>query len=696
MEVGDVRQILLDIKAFDRTKKGMVETDYGRADSLLEKSFTEKRATQHEVLSDEDVNALVKSFSDRFEDDTVCDITTHPEGHSKYWIDLAKKLASLKRVKRTSELSKSKDVEARFKNAWELLIPTLEEKHLEPITRESFAALDIRDLLLSDDGRQLLSVRQAFENAIHNDAVFCFQYDGKSRRFTLKERLRVETYKKDIVIEYPPRVAHLLDYQRHLKEQPRITKETVLALKKLAEGSASQKGIGYEINDPDLPEYLSAAKAYEEFREYLEKITEEEQKALGAQIVWSSQSRETTFAQEYDNTVKVNPTHIQLCTTLVAFSWAKLVMEYMPDVVFDNPVLEEKKIENGWAFDTVELTESDRIPFIGFDQDREDKTYYKKSCLKLMIYLMSNQFNVAPFLGGETITFKGQTNQSVPSSASKMLALLENAFDEAVKNPSQALQLYKRAHFNLLYYIVEPALNKPSPTRYSDTQLWLESLQNKTFWAEYDKDGSVDFEQSDLGPKLLFFISSYKSDKLKNVGKLHDEIMRLAAKEAPYNEASIQLAIIAKQLQSKFSDGDVEVLQLYLSGKSTPFSEQKAGLFLKENIIQRYLYHLSFKDSNRVPGNFFKAGRESNEELFVKLQAVFVDIQAAVPPSASVQSIIEEISTRLLQEKLTIAHVGRKQADKFLKSFDPTYLNAVDAALVEEQEDEVVPVPIYA
>ena len=40
---------------------------------------------------------------------------------------------------------------------------------------------------------------------------------------------------------------------------------------------------------------------------------------------------------------------------------------------------EEKKVENGWSFDLVELNFSERIPFHGFDKDREDETYYKKS-----------------------------------------------------------------------------------------------------------------------------------------------------------------------------------------------------------------------------------------------------------------------------------------------------------------------------
>lgn len=693
MAVSQVRKILLDIKTFDRTKKGMVEEDYARADSLL-KIFNEERANQINTLTPKDIKPLLSTLNERWDDMLAkgkTDYLVDPSGHNQFWIDLAKVLAENKVVKRHTTASDAEAQDKDYKNVWELLMPTLTEQHEEPVSQAPFSEIDPSELILNTDRTELLSLKAAFENAQHNNAIYCFPYDGKPRRFTQDERERIELYRKKALILYKP--THVsLDHHRHILEQPRITKETVLALKALAEGSASQQGIGWEVNDPKMEEYTLAAKAYEEFREYLKKLTPEEKDALRKQLIESSLAGERTFGEEYDDTIEVRESEPQLCTTHVAFAWAKLVMQYMPDVVFNNPILEKQKISDGWMLELpldensqiIPLGMADRVPFTGFDRDLEDKNYYKHACLNLLVFLMSNQFTVAPIVGGESVSFKSQTNSAISTSAAKMLEMLKKVYEQASQNQEVELKLYKHAYFKILHYIVRPALKDPSPTRYADTQSWLDSLNDESFWTKQDKEDSLDFHQTDLGAKLLFFITEHNN---KHIMKYRDRIMQLATQEAPYNDASIELMIVAKKIKAKCGDDETKRLQSYLSGENTPFTAEPSRLYLKEMIIRRYLYYYSYKEVSRLnPGNLFKTNSESNELLFAKLISLLSNVQANTPPTVSIMSIIDKVAKEADKMKLDISKVGKLKASQFLKQFESGYLNAEDDTLSVETE----------
>jgi hypothetical protein len=669
-DVAAVRNILNKIEEFNITQPGALYDDCERASKLLER-FTEERAIRHDRLSKDDIDALQKVYVSRWDaiahgpkDYTACKI-----GQNELWIILAKNLAQEYKI---------------ASNYYRFLMPTLKPVDIEPVSRDNFIEIPLEDLMVNDDRTELFSIKKALDNADVNRIALCIPYNGKPRVFSKEEQKRIEKYKQGAWQD-------LKDKFRPVEEAKRpISKETVLAIKELAEASASRRG---EINETliNSKEEESASMAYFKFERFKDRLTTEEKEALSGQIVRASLTGASTFEEEYLKTVTFPEAHHKsLCTTLVAEVWASLVMQYIPDVKFDNPVLEDWREEESWAHDLPYKKFANVMPFKGYNKDEKesenyiDTDYYRRSCLTLLIYVMSNSFDVAPW-GGKDLEFRRQHNHSVPTSAYDMYNIILKAITDATADDANALEIFKYAYFKIKEYVVKPALAGSSPTRYAKTQKWLSSLSDESFWGA----SVVNLQPKALGARLLYFLSIHQSDKIKHVNRLIDDILVLSMQKKNDPMAGVELAIIANQLNQKFSSAEANALQVLLADEEHDFygEAQPDELYLKEKLILRCFYYLSHIRQESGFAFFNKQTSACDGEIFSKLHQTYEEMDKGSHKDDDIPTIVAKVLSDANIEDFGFKMEVDKKARRFLERIDEHFLPKIEAYQEKEKAE---------
>lgn len=663
MDVSDVRELLKEIRDFDCTAMGGRYEDTVLARPLLQEQFTEKRAKVKDALSKEDFEVLERVFATRWNDVAhgSLDYTATQDGHNDVWIRLAKALCDTKHF-------------SFGDNYYRLLFPTLKQSDVEPLTREPFLKIPLNKLIVSDDLKELISVETIILQVETNGLMMSISEAADPRPLTETEKKRIEKYKEALWEKLEDNVIVPDDTLR-------ISKETVYAIKELVEGSASLQG---EVGETKLGsvEEAFAELAYGRFACYLETITPEEKKALWGQFVKTTVCRASTFGEEYNKTVNTpkDKTEVRRCTTHVAAVFAKLVMQYIEGVKFNNEVLEGWKQTGNWSKGLVKKTFSAEVADKDYDKD---DTFYRNRCLTLLIYIMSHRFEVSHF-GGNTILFNDQENKSVPNSAAAIQKLILKATQT---------DNFKRAYHDLQQYVVKPALLNPSSSRYDDTQHWLVSLKNETFW----KGAISDITHKELGAKLLCFLEANPVGRIgvRYSWQLREEILSLSLKDASDNLAAVELSIILCQLKNELTGHEIEKLDRILTGKGK--SVKKMDGYFREQVIQCCIDNLAHKEKlGKFP--FFEPIVKRDSEIHQSLIKVFSEIRSQFTSDQPIDLVIDALVKEARARGVYVARAGSDRSYGVLAklNLDALTSNGLDkscrlqSSLVEKIDDGMV------
>ena len=634
MKVSDVRTYLKSILAYNHAEEGGRFADKKIVRGLLRVPFSSVRSD--EFLSEEDVEALKETLKERWEQVHFTEQSYNrcQSGQNLYWIRLANALAKIVGVD---------------KSCYHLLMPTVENEEDEALAVR-FDTLPLHELIVSDDGKRLISLQTVVANAESRGRL---AYVHAEKELPLSQ-LEIERFKYTNQTMW-------LKYQKEIapsqEDNERITTKTVLAVKRLAEDSVFDSGAS---GDYSSGENTKAQMAYKTFIAYLETLTEEERQGLMSQQIISSSGQSRSFAAAFNDAV-----YGYACITYMAKYYCQLVTDYIEGVEWDNTRLNKWKDTENWQALSKKKTFSKRIPLTGYD---ESSTFYRTRCEQLLLYIMSCKFDV--YLGG-TKVYLGQQYNTVSSTA---VLIHEILISELTKGE------YRKAYFDILENIVKPACEHSSIFRTTSTSDWLTSINNGDFWSKEP----IELNINCIGAKVLCLLKQASqqgfSTKL-DVGALYDRVILLLLDLEHTPSKRMELLVIASKLSESLSATETVKLNRLLQSKQHYFaSDEQAKVYIKERLVCRYVYHLSHVQGTHA--SFFGSSpmtRFDEDRYFTLKTKVFADSSWR---SDSPEEALKKASQILSGEK-GIHATGVQKATAFLVSVIPE-MSACKTTCAEE------------
>lgn len=401
-------------------------------------------------LNSEILNELAKLYEYRWQivAGKARDYTRDLESENKHWLGLVNQLIEEDLI----SARPSNNCRWHFIN---FLMPTV-TNYKCAITLEYFCEIPLNQCILSEDKSALIPLSPMFD-FFKNNQIFAFVSETGKRSLTSTEMSRFQyayyidknSKKKNYWEKFIDEIYPVLS----IKTEP-ISLLTLEKLRLLIEGSCFKEGFVGEYSNL---QNNRARQVYDEFRDYLSELSDDEREQLFSQRIIDFSCAET-FGELWQKAVKN-----KFCITYAALYYMKLYKDYLPHLSFEGEGLKEWYARLG-------PSEYKQVFIPNFYVSHSD---CKFRCKQLLAYILTNPFQT--FGRGAEIKL-GSFIKVVPETV--LLIFKELQFVSIHKNWQLAL-------YTILEKIVKPQVEKGKPfERYQDTHDWLLSLYNGEFWQQ--------------------------------------------------------------------------------------------------------------------------------------------------------------------------------------------------------------------
>ncbi len=637
MDVGVVRSTLQALSQVPYAIDGGRLDDIIYAQSLVKRQFTQERVK--ESLTSEDIAQLEEFYRDRWEKVALTsdDYTTTQKGVNQHLIDLSLALYEAKLVK----------------DPYQLLMPTLKTV-IESYSNQPYHDWPLDKFTINDALTALIHIDLMKTAVGHRNG---YKIDNESYQLTDSERHRLRL--KDAAFSASP---------LNIKTCQKLSKDTVLAIKQLVEAVVSDLG-AYDDVAEDSEEFRQIIAAVDDFMKYAACLSDAESQALMSHPVYSLSDMPWTFYEFLNAVWGSGPleSDIKLCSTTQMRSLAKLVVDYMPEVKFNNETVKRWMADGKWANKSEKIQFADRLPF--------NQAEYRLRCLYLLVDIFSHPFSV---MSGVELSFdKGAgtpVSNRVPQTAQKFYQVIEKAME--------GKKSYSDAYREIVSSIAPSAKDAMSPTRSDDTQKWLESIASTHFWLR-ERNGT---SYKELALQLFYFLDMKSSLKRERKDQYSDDILRALTSNSKWK--SVEVAILCKRCYHELSKSDKEAFKTSCSRFSSAQHEETIEQQIVNAAFYRAAYYLSYKEkpASGLIMSLASASLRSDHALRKNLQEHFQSQALSLEQetlSRRVKNEIEKLPARL---RFQLSAKGKIMAEQFLDGLGGSIAPSEDCAQESGQE----------
>ena len=376
-------------------------------------------------------------------------------------------------------------------NYYKLLIPTLSHD-TDCITLQKLTMNALPNYILSEDGRELVFLRNAIDHHIHNGTFYNCNHE-EPKPFTSKEKLRIRHSSQEF--------ADYIAYAEEKKEESVVYKKTIMKLFELVEGSLYPVGLSLG-NDYSTTQMSSAERAYINFLKFVEDLPEPERNNLYKQHILFH-GKLVTFAEVMKEILAKDA-----CIAVWGQFFVKLIVDYAPYIKFS------KALEIKADIDTLRLCSAKKV-FRDYANISDSEA--QRRLLIIIASLMTHSFKYVPFTG--ISLYVGDCINTVTVTGNEIFQLLENCM--MVNNFDDARFVYA----SLMENIVKPALVAEgfltSMVRYTDTRLWLQTIDDHSI---FEPENAIFFKPDVLISVLWAYIKKNSRNK-SSIEPLLDQIV---------------------------------------------------------------------------------------------------------------------------------------------------------------------------
>lgn len=571
MNIGELRGALSKIEAFSGTPNRHQDAALAKK---INNKFLDRKAGS--VLRPEDYTILIEGFQERWKAvfDTEFDYTRLQTGVNQLWIALAHQLANhLKQAQLKS-------------SAYRLLMPSVQNTH-NRVYMEPMEHFPLNELIVSDDRKQLVVIREIFDNFRSRGALVYHNRSLQGDKISDTELQRIQKVNPKYWQQYQQQVIPFQD------DTARVTARTTGVIKAFIEKTFFYSGIGAFY---DQSQETSATKAYDELRSYLKSLSQPEHDALFDSMV--CRGNKARLIKDIFHCAFVEPTD---CITTTCLWLGKFVTDYEPDASFENEGLNISALEEEWKKHSKKKEYSTRIPIQGY----EDEDRCHRQVLQIKFFLQVHTFSVFSLLsyGGHT-TKTPLGDNSITETGKLLLDVLNQAPDTLS---------YAKALYIAIENTIKPRAQGKPWARYNETQLWLQSVLS----GDFSKQNRFDLSRNEnvFVAQVLELIDIALGER-QSLGFLED-------------------AIFPKGLAKHFTRLARDVMHIFIQNREAPRGciGDQLILMLKEFQQQRLVSHLSH-ESVRVFDDYLSyliaaAQGLSPEPIEGKLNSIETPLQAS-------------------------------------------------------------------
>lgn len=430
MKIKDVIQILNEIKGELKNEPEHVK-DLSLIQYLLDKVFSRSRACEDVSLADFDY--IKTAYKQRWDRVRFLDYGyTAEESLQGKWVTLARQLCE----------------NPNFACTYiELLMPTVNNlDEYEIVQAEKIKDLPLDELLLSEDGTKLMSLKTAIGYAKSKAGVLAVHQQGKEHVFTQQEQKRFQCSNPTLWRQY-----HTIRTSVVNDDGIRVTKSTIHKLIELIERSVFERGL-YDVYSET--EQDAAETAYYLFQEYLNTLNETEYANLMTQVI-----RRPFGAQCFKSIWSLGMRN-DACITLLAKDICQLIIDYEPNYQFRNTTICQWVQAGNMRGNSRKKEYATHQPLKNFT---DVESFYQQHLMRLLSLIMTRKFAIGK-VGGKRVSYSSEVN-TITRTAQNMLKRICTAFDSN--------QNYLETYFYIQNVLLFDALHNASYNRDADTQNWL-------------------------------------------------------------------------------------------------------------------------------------------------------------------------------------------------------------------------------
>jgi hypothetical protein len=591
-----------------------------------------KRLVNHTVIDEKIVSRIREVYRRRWLKicGTPIDYTRLQDGVNLSWIKLARLLSGAGLIDTTY---------------YHLLMPTIQQGSIDPITRDLYTTYPLSHYLLSDDATEIILLDHSLRQ-LNELKYFCNCSASQPKPFTRKEISNIQ-YANSIFHQYKDLAV------QELYDAP-ISKNTVLALKKLVEESVYPEGLLF-LHKYDDAQEVSSQRAYSQFYSFLKQLSPCERKRLDDQNILYH-GRNITFSEVMRNIERIGEDGLGECIAVNGQYIAQLVMDYAPYELF-NERLEQRvdinhmrSVSRKKVFNEYEsLTEVDA----------------KRRIQILAVSLMTHSFQFPGI--GSSVSIWDCSNTMVHNSqeiASLIIPLLR-----AEDSPDS-----RYIFATIIESIVKPALEKKDQSwvswmmRYQDTNQWLRAIvdgslfMSKSAWFEpfvlmERLSLAIDSMDHNLRPQLKEFLDS--------LIQTYAQSERASLKEIRVN---IKFALLLQKLGKKEGKRVIDLLGLDPTKGEKPSFSRLCSDYLINRLIE-----IGVSASKPPTQGFFATYSSCNPR---QLRSIFLEFSEKKMKEHS--SLSPQLFMRI---KDRISHMSDSIGNRKVKLAMIKYLDSITAQL---------------
>ena len=472
----------------------------------LELANLQENASKTEEITPALIKQIIKLYAKVWDEiiDTEKDYTRVINEKENPWVSLVQHLAGAKLIPA---------------NYYKILIPSLSHDD-DFITFEPLIYRSLSNYILDDNGKELILLSNCVNH--HKTKQTFYKSNHEPMPLTLKEKQRLQ-YSAKVFVDYFNAVEKKI-------EDLSVSKKTIKMVQELINGSLHPVGLslGTEYNNSQM---AAAYSAYDKSLKYISELPEKERIILYDQHILFH----NTLLTFKDVMEKVQTE--EECIAVWGQFFIQLVMDYAPSVRFS------KELEFKVDVDTMRLYSAKKV-YREYDDISEEEA--KRRVLIIYTSLMSHSFKFIPCTGIPLYTWGGSNTVTV--TGQKIYKSLEHIIHTG------NFEDIRFVYATLIENIVKKALDSEgfitSMTRYNDTRLWLETMENNSLFAP---ENATFFE-----PKLLLsrlWLYANKNQDIRPVTELFlEEIVQTMVQNQPDYLKWIRINIKFADFLNKLDD----------------------------------------------------------------------------------------------------------------------------------------------
>ncbi|MFC3907992.1 hypothetical protein ACFORL_02705 [Legionella dresdenensis] len=479
-------------------------------------------------------------------------------------------------------------------NAYQFLLG-IRQTHIS-LTGELITNYPLSDYILSDDGRNLISLRVTVAESRRTGLFYNYSElepgsTVRPKRFTHKEIKRLEHAESEYTNAY------ITFVMNESGDNPGIEVRTYYALKTLLDKSLHE--IGWR-DDYSKREQSEADDAYDEFWKFCDELPSDELDRLYNQRI---HYRELKLNVEKNISVKELLRDIRVnnrCIAVYGKFLFQLVTEFVPWVKFRKDLEENEDLKAIRAKEPTRVLRDYKALGIG---------ELRRRVLIITYSLLTHKFSYTPCTGN-TVCLDSKYKNTVTRTGSSIFEFISNNIEKMFSNSGSEPDFYL-LFLELMEGIVRTSLEDKSPTRYPDTEQWLRSIIDGTLFNK-----APFFPPGNILTVLLADFKRKANDKACK--KTIDDILTIASENKHVLIKWVGINIcLSKYLESLRTTAKIQLLNK-LRNLAKP----------DENEIEQILSKNSPSVIQKSPRGIFgsqKVATQMSEELYIKAYNVLTE-----------------------------------------------------------------------